>query len=120
MGNISIEERAENLRAKMEADAARLKNYEKRIAEKQKAAAYKRQAAVGACVEELFNETYWKEDLPKLKEKINAMQRQAAIGAGVESVLGKTIEEEKIPNLTRFLEDQERRGQFFSRAMEKE
>lgn len=48
MGNISIEERAENLRAKMEADAARLKNYEKRIAEKQKAAAYKRQAAVGA------------------------------------------------------------------------
>ena len=41
------------------------------------------------------------------------------IGAAVESVLGRPIEEEDIPNLIAFLQSQEQRGSFFSKAMQR-
>ena len=42
------------------------------------------------------------------------------IGASVESVLGRPIEKNDLPNLIKFLEDQENRGRWFSKAMNKD
>ena len=41
------------------------------------------------------------------------------MGGAVESVLGHPIEKEDIPNLIAFLEQQEKRGNYFSKAMKK-
>lgn len=64
------------------------------------------------------------------KKQLEAQKRQEdrkarthrliQIGAEVESVLGVPIEEEDLPKLRRFLQLQEERGGFFSRAMAKE
>ena len=42
------------------------------------------------------------------------------IGAAVESVLGRPIEKDDLPNLIKFLKDQEDRGRWFSKAMNKD
>ncbi len=47
-------------------------------------------------------------------------KRLIMIGAEVEKVYGKPIEAEDLPKLRRFLENQETRGHFFSRAMSEE
>ena len=44
-------------------------------------------------------------------------KRLIDIGAAVESVLGHPIEKEDLPNLIDFLQQQEQRGNFFSKAM---
>ena len=44
-------------------------------------------------------------------------RRLIIIGAEVEKILGRPIEEKDIPKLRRFLNDQERRGKYFSNAM---
>ena len=44
-------------------------------------------------------------------------KRRIIIGAEVEKILGKPIEEKDLPKLVRFLESQEARGHFFSKAM---
>ena len=44
-------------------------------------------------------------------------RRLIMIGAEVEKILGKPIEEHDLPKLKRFLENQEARGHYFSRAM---
>ena len=44
-------------------------------------------------------------------------KRLIIIGAEVEKILGKPIEEKDLPKLARFLESQEARGHFFSKAM---
>lgn len=60
-----------------------------------------------------------------LKQRAREEERRARthrlieIGAEVESVLGHPIEKEDLPKLRNFLENQERRGYFFSKAMEK-
>ena len=46
-------------------------------------------------------------------------KRLIEIGGAVESVLGHPIEKEDIPNLIAFLEQQEKRGNYFSKAMKK-
>lgn len=59
------------------------------------------------------------------EKKLSAEKRKARtrrlirIGAEVESVLGRPIEEDELPKLRKFLHDQELRGGYFSRAMEK-
>lgn len=61
-----------------------------------------------------------------LKAKKSAQERKARtkrlveIGATVESVLGKPIEKEDLVKLKIFLEDQEERGKFFSKALSSE
>ena len=45
------------------------------------------------------------------------IKRLIMIGAEVEKILGRPIEEKDLPKLIRFLENQEARGHFFSRAM---
>lgn len=47
-------------------------------------------------------------------------KRLIEVGAEVESVLGCPIEREDLPKLRRFLQDQEARGRYFSRAMDRE
>lgn len=47
-------------------------------------------------------------------------KRLIMIGAEVEKVLGKPIEANDLPKLVRFLESQESRGHYFSRAMAEE
>ncbi len=47
-------------------------------------------------------------------------RRLIMIGAEVEKVLGKPIEANDLPKLIRFLESQETRGHYFSRAMSEE
>ena len=47
-------------------------------------------------------------------------KRLIIIGAEVEKILGKPIEEKDLPKLVRFLESQEARGHFFSKAMAEE
>ena len=65
------------------------------------------------------------ERIKALKQRKREEERKARthrlieIGAEVESVLGRSIEKEDIPKLIDFLETQERRGNFFSKAMEK-
>ena len=44
-------------------------------------------------------------------------RRLIMIGAEVEKILGKPIEEYDLPKLKRFLESQETRGHYFSKAM---
>ena len=44
-------------------------------------------------------------------------KRLIMIGAEVEKILGKPIEEHDLPKLKRFLESQEARGHYFSKAM---
>ena len=46
-------------------------------------------------------------------------RRLIEVGGAVESVLGHPIEKEDIPNLIAFLEQQEKRGNYFSKAMKK-
>ena len=47
-------------------------------------------------------------------------RRLIMIGAEVEKILGKPIEEYDLPKLKRFLESQETRGHYFSKAMSAE
>jgi len=65
--------------------------------------------------------------LKEQEKKLRAQQSQAErkartkrlieIGATVESVLGKPIDKEDLPKLKSFLEQQEQRGQYFSKAL---
>jgi hypothetical protein len=54
----------------------------------------------------------------KYSEKART-RRLIEVGGAVESVLGHPIEKEDIPNLIAFLEQQEKRGNYFSKAMKK-
>ena len=51
---------------------------------------------------------------------IDTTQHLDVGGASVESVLGRPIEKDDLPNLIKFLEDQENRGRWFSKAMNKD
>lgn len=51
------------------------------------------------------------------KERKARTKRLIEIGASVESILGRPIEKEDLPNLIRFLQIQEQRGHWFSKAM---
>ena len=51
------------------------------------------------------------------KERKARTKRLIEIGAVVESVLGRPIEKEDLSKLKSFLEEQEDRGHFFSKAM---
>jgi len=59
----------------------------------------------------------------QLQKRVAAENRKARtkrlimIGAEVEKILGKPIEEHDLPKLRRFLESQEIRGCYFSKAM---
>lgn len=59
----------------------------------------------------------------KIKAQLAADQRKARtkrlieVGATVEKVLGRPIEKDDLPKLAAFLEGQEIRGNYFSRAM---
>ena len=54
------------------------------------------------------------------EERKARTKRLIEIGASVESVLGRPIEKDDLPNLIKFLEDQENRGRWFSKAMNKD
>lgn len=54
------------------------------------------------------------------EERKARTKRLIEIGASVESVLGRPIEKDDLPNLIKFLEDQENRGCWFSKAMNKD
>lgn len=60
-----------------------------------------------------------------LKKRLSEENRKARtrrlikIGAEVESVYGKAIEEDKLPRLRKFLQEQEYRGSFLTKALEK-
>ena len=73
-------------------------------------------------------------EIEKKQEQMNALKRQLQkreaaenrkartrrlimIGAEVEKVLGRAIEEHDLPKLRWFLESQETRGHYFSKAM---
>ena len=73
-------------------------------------------------------------EIEKKQEQMNALKRQLQkreaaenrkartrrlimIGAEVEKILGNPIEEKDLPRLIRFLESQETRGHYFSKAM---
>lgn len=51
------------------------------------------------------------------KERKARTHRLIEVGGAVESVLGRPIEKEDLPKLIAFLQEQERRGQYFSKAM---
>lgn len=60
-----------------------------------------------------------------LKKRLSEENRKARtrrlikIGAEVESVYGKAIDEDMLPRLRKFLQDQEYRGSFLSKALNK-
>ena len=65
-----------------------------------------------------------KEELKAKEKKLLAQKASAErkkrlieIGAAVESVLKQPIEKEDLPKLINFLEQQEERGNYFSKAM---
>lgn len=45
--------------------------------------------------------------------------RLIEVGGAVESVLGRPIEHEELPKLIAFLQEQESRGHYFSKAMDR-
>lgn len=53
----------------------------------------------------------------KEQERKARTKRLIEVGATVESVLGRPINKEDLPKLKMFLEQQEYRGNFFSKAM---
>lgn len=65
-----------------------------------------------------------KEQEKRLRAKQSAVERKKRtkrlieIGGAVESVLGRPIEAEDLPKLVAFLQQQEQRGKFFSKAMQ--
>lgn len=65
-----------------------------------------------------------KEQEKRLKAKQSEAERKKRtkrlieIGGAVESVLGRPIESEDLPKLVAFLQQQEQRGGFFSKAMQ--
>ena len=69
-------------------------------------------------------EAQLRELMKQLKKRESEEQRKARtrrliqIGAEVESVLGRPIEPEELPKLRKFLQNQETRGHYFTRAME--
>lgn len=54
------------------------------------------------------------------EERKARTKRLIEIGASVESVLGRPIEHDELPKLIDFLNTQEQRGHFFSKAMNKQ
>ena len=58
-----------------------------------------------------------KEELKMKEKKLLAQKASEEIGAAVESVLKQPIEKEDLPKLINFLEQQEERGNYFSKAM---
>ena len=84
-------------------------------------------AAEKRSIDERISELQEKQkQLKEQEKKLRAQQSQAErkartkrlieIGATVESVFGKPIEKEDLPKLKNFLEQQEQRGQYFSKA----
>ena len=84
-------------------------------------------AAEKRSIDERISELQDKQrQLKEQEKKLRAQQSQAErkartkrlieIGATVESVFGKPIEKEDLPKLKNFLEQQEQRGQYFSKA----
>ena len=55
-----------------------------------------------------------------LEERKARTRRLIGVGAEVESVYGKPITKEMLPLLRKFLLDQESRGNFLTKALEKE
>lgn len=51
------------------------------------------------------------------EERKKRTKRLIEIGATVENVLGRPIEQSDLPKLKEFLEQQENRGNYFSKAM---
>lgn len=51
------------------------------------------------------------------EERKKRTKRLIEVGATVESVLGRPIEQFDLPKLKEFLEQQEKRGNYFSKAM---
>lgn len=51
------------------------------------------------------------------QERKKRTKRLIEVGATVEKVLGRPIEHEELPKLLAFLQQQEDRGQFFTKAM---
>lgn len=51
------------------------------------------------------------------EERKKRTKRLIEIGATVENVLGRPIEQSDLPKLKDFLEQQEKRGNYFSKAM---
>lgn len=51
------------------------------------------------------------------KERKARTHRLIEVGGAVESVLGRPIKHEELPKLIEFLQEQENRGQHFSKAM---
>lgn len=51
------------------------------------------------------------------QERKKRTHRLIEVGGAVESVLGRPIEKDDLPKLIAFLKEQERRGQFFTKAM---
>ena len=81
---------------------------------KEKIAHYKKKAeALQQTIEEL-------ETRDREVEEKRRTHRLITVGAEVESVLGHPIEKKDLPKLRKFLEDQEKRGKWFSKAMNKE
>ena len=60
------------------------------------------------------------ESAKRKDDERNRVHRLIPIGAVVEQVLGRPIENEDLPKLERFLRQQERSGNYFSRAMNQE
>ncbi len=54
----------------------------------------------------------------KQAERKARTKRLIEVGAAVESILGKPIQKEDLPKLIAFLKQQERNGNFFSKAMQ--
>lgn len=53
----------------------------------------------------------------KTQDRKARTKRLIEIGAIVESVLGRPIQQDELSNLKKFLQQQESRGEFFSKAM---
>lgn len=66
-----------------------------------------------------------KEQEKRIRARLSEKKRKARtkrlieIGGVVEKVLGKPINKEDLPKLMSFLEQQERNGNYFSKAMQK-
>lgn len=71
-------------------------------------------------IKQLQAELQKKNAIEKERARKARTKRLIEVGAIVENVLGSTIEKDRLPLLKKFLEEQEQRGQFFSKALKKE
>lgn len=125
MAKKSIDERIAELQKKQEQLKAQEKQLKAKAKQDERKARTKRLITIGATVESIIGSPIENDQLDQLAERLRQNQNQETktdiqtqIGYIAESVLGRSFTEEDLVKFRLFLENQEKRGGYFGKAMD--